>query len=36
MARMDKTEDIDQEIAVLEAMRKALTNLIEECSGKGL
>ncbi len=31
----DKIEDIDQKIAVLQAMRKALTGLVEECSGKG-
>lgn len=32
---LDKIEDIDQKIAVLRAMRKALTGLVEECSGKG-
>ena len=31
----DKIEDIDQKIAVLQAMRKALTGLVEECSGNG-
>ena len=31
----DKIEDIDQKIAVLQAMRKALKGLVEECSGKG-
>ena len=32
---MDKIEDIDQKIAVLQAMREALTGLVEECSAKG-
>lgn len=32
---LDKIEDVDQKIAVLRAMRKALTGLVEECSGKG-
>lgn len=31
----DKIEDIDQKIALLQAMRKALTGLVKECSGKG-
>lgn len=31
----EKIEDIDQKIAVLNAMRKALTGLVEECSGNG-
>ncbi len=30
-----KIEDIDRKIAVLQAMRKALSALVEECSGEG-
>ncbi len=31
----DKIADIDEKIAVLQAMREALTGLVHECSGNG-